>query len=443
MLSNKEIQFVTLLTKMLDERQLRLALGAYSLCLGYGGVTDLSNVTGISRTTITRGKNELDAYLLNDDVHDDSCLDAHETSDNNRMEDNSVAPPHSDGKLVICKDRIRKPGAGRKSTKEHYPSFSQELSLLLDGNVIGNPENPLCWTTKSLHNLKDGLREKGINVSHETIATELKNMGFSLQQNRKYAEAGNPGPDRDEQFQFINNTVKAFLDKDQPVISIDAKKKELIGNYKNGGSEYRPKKNPLKVNDHDFLDQEKGKAAPYGVYDIGKNEGFVNVGISSDTAEFAVNSIRNWWNTMGKSRYPHASELMINADCGGSNGRRSRLFKKCMQDFSNETGLVIHISHFPPGTSKWNKIEHRLFSQISKNWRGRPLESLEVIINLIGSTKTKEGLTVRCMSDDRIYKTGIKVSDEEFSKLHIIKKEWHGEWNYMIIPNRKDVRVIF
>ena len=459
MLKTKEIQFAKLLASLRDERVKRLVLGAFSECLGYGGISDLSSVTGISRTTITRGRDEFIQYLsealtdcsqesythaLSEDIEKmdiqkpifSSTRTINSTYDDNKHSESVENEVQSEAKraIPISSPRIRRNGSGRKNVKEIYPHFSQELNLLLDGNVIGNPESPLCWTNKSLRNLKEALEVKNIFVSHETIASELKKMGFSLQRNKKYTESGNAGPDRDEQFQYINRTAKDFLDREQPVISVDTKKKELIGNFKNAGSEYRRKKNPRIVNDHDFPDKAKGKASPYGVYDIGRNEGFVNVGISSDTGEFAVNSIRTWWNSMGKERYPQATELMIIADCGGSNGRRCRLFRKCLQDFSNESGLIIHVCHFPPGTSKWNKIEHRLFSQISNNWRGRPLESLEVIVSLIGNTRTKEGLKVKCVVDTTVYETGITISDEEYDKLQIVEKMWHGEWNYMVIP---------
>ncbi len=255
-----------------------------------------------------------------------------------------------------------------------------------------------------------------------------------MQQNRKYTEAGNPGPDRDGQFNFINDKSKEFLSRGLPVISVDTKKKELIGNYKNVGAEYRTQKNPLKVLDHDFPVPENGKASPYGIYDIGRNEGFVNVGLSADTGAFAVNSIRLWWNSMGLERYPDARELYITADGGGSNGRRNRLWKTSLQNFANESGLKIHVSHFPPGTSKWNKIEHRLFSQISKNWRGKPLETIAVIVSLISSTTTASGLTVHCAVDQAEYPKGTKISDVELSKINMVRNDWHGEWNYCIEP---------
>ncbi len=392
---------------ILDEKQRRLFLGAYSKCLGYGGVKELSTLTGVSRTTITQGKDEAG----NIDV-------------------NVRAKPSKRG---TCRTRVS--GAGRKKIEETYPEIRKELLLLLDGNIIGNPENPLCWTTKSLRNLEDALEARNLKTNHVTIKQLLEDMGFSLQQNKKYVESGNPGPDRDGQFQYINNKSRQFLDEGYPVISVDTKKKELIGNYKNNGAEYRPNKNPIKVKDHDFPDPELGKAAPYGIYDIGKNEGFVNIGLSADTGAFAVNSIRTWWETMGKERYPDAGKLYITADGGGSNGRRNRLWKVSLQQLADETGLEIHVSHFPPGTSKWNKIEHRLFSFISKNWRGRPLETLAVIVNLISSTTTDTGLTVQCVVDPNQYERGTKVSDGELSSINMQEDAWHGEWNYIISPS--------
>lgn len=402
---NEEI-FVATMMPVLDEKARRLFLGAFSECLGRGGITDLNKLTGISRTTITEGCKEIKDITPN---------------------------PKGRGEQTDNRG-TRAEGAGRKAITEQYPQIKDELNKLLDGNTVGNPENPLCWTTKSLRNLTEALNAKGYKISHPTVGTLLEEMGFSLQQNRKYMETGDAGPDRDDQFHFINDQSKSFLESGLPVISVDTKKKELIGTYKNSGAEYQPTGSPIKVNDHDFPDPKKGKASPYGIYDIGANVGFVNVGLSADTGAFAVNSIRNWWLSMGKERYPNANKLMITADGGGSNGRRNKLWKTCLQEFANETGIEIHVSHFPPGTSKWNKIEHRLFSQISKNWRGRPLETIEIIISLIASTTTKTGLKVECVVDNNHYERGIKVSDEELAALNLIPNEWHGEWNYVIAP---------
>ena len=405
-MTDGEKQFVSIMMSSLNEKERRIFLGAYSDCLGHGGITDLSNLTGMSRSTITIGRNE-----------------SREIKADPKARVTSV-----DG------TRVRAAGAGRHTAREKYPKIEEELLKLLDGNTVGNPENPLCWTTKSLRNLADELNNQGIKVSYVTVGTLLEDMGFSLQQNRKYIESGKASPDRDEQFQFINNGAKEFLAQGLPVISVDTKKKELIGNYANKGAEYQPSKHPLKVNDHDFPDPEKGKAAPYGIYDIGKNEGFVNIGLSADTGAFAVNSIRSWWTSMGKERYPEARKLMITADGGGSNGSHNKLWKLNLQALANETGLEIHVSHFPPGTSKWNKIEHRLFSQISKNWRGRPLETIEIIVSLIASTTTKEGLSVRCQVDPNTYDKGIRVTDDELESLNIVHDAWHGEWNYVVYP---------
>ena len=402
----KEEVFVSTMMPVLDEKARRLFLAAYSEYLGRGGISELNRLTGVSRTTITEGCKEIKNITPNPKARG-------EESDNHGT---------------------RSEGAGRKTITEQYPNIKEELLKLLDGNTVGNPENPLCWTTKSLRNLADALKAKGFKVSHPTVGVLLEEMGFSLQQNRKYMETGDAGPDRDDQFQFISDQSKCFIESGLPVISVDTKKKELIGKYKNNGAEYCPEKMPIKVNDHDFPNPENGKASPYGVYDIGLNEGFVNVGLSADTGAFAVNSIRSWWYGMGQERYPDANKLMITADGGGSNGRRNKLWKTCLQEFSNETGIEIHVSHFPPGTSKWNKIEHRLFSQISKNWRGRPLETIEIIVNLIASTTTKTGLKVHCVVDANRYERGIKVSDQELATLNLIPNEWHGEWNYVIAP---------
>ena len=282
-----------------------------------------------------------------------------------------------------------------------------------------------------MRHLAEALVATGIPISYVTVGNILKIMGYSLHCNKKYLEVGNPGPDRDAQFQHINDLSRDFMEENQPVISVDTKKKELIGNYKNGGRELCPKGEPTLVLDHDF---GTDRASPYGIYDIAHNNGYVNVGISADTGEFAVNSIRKWWYEMGKQVYPDAKKLMITCDGGGSNGSRNRLWKKCLQNFANETGLEIHVSHFPPGTSKWNKIEHRMFCFISKNWRGRPLETLAIIVSLIANTTTKKGLKIQCSSDNNTYLKGVKVSDQEIENLNITHNEWHGEWNYIISP---------
>ncbi len=395
---------VSKMMPLLSEDQRRKYVALEAQAMGRTGVAEMHKLTGMSKTTIYQGIKEIQG--LEKDPKAKSAAGSRE--------------------------RIRKPGGGRKRVEEKQPGLTDALLSLLDGNTIGNPENPLCWTTKSLHKLSNELQKRGFSVGKGSVERLLRDMGFSLQQNRKYTEAGTPGPDRDGQFNFINDKSKEFLSRGLPVISVDTKKKELIGNYKNVGAEYRPQKSPLKVLDHDFPVPENGKASPYGVYDIGRNEGFVNVGLSADTGAFAVNSIRLWWNSMGQERYPDAKELYITADGGGSNGRRNWLWKTSLQNFANESGLKIHVSHFPPGTSKWNKIEHRLFSQISKNWRGRPLETIAVIVSLISSTTTAPGLTVHCTVDQAQYPKGTKISDAEFSKINMSYDDWHGEWNYCI-----------
>ncbi len=391
---------------LLDEDQRRKVAALEAEALGRNGVEEIHELTGMSKTTLYRGLKE--------------------TAD---LAADPKARPASAGER-----RIRKEGGGRKKAEDKQPGITEALTALLDGSTVGNPENPLCWTTKSLRNLSEELTAKGFKAGKGTVERLLAEMGFSLQQNRKYTESGDPGPDRDAQFRYISDRCGEYLKAGQPVISVDAKKKELIGNYKNGGAEYAPSGEPVKVLDHDF--PTDGKAVPYGVYDIGLNEGFVSVGISADTGAFAVNGIRSWWLSMGRERYPEAKSLYITCDGGGSNGRRNRLWKKCLEDFATETGLEIRVSHFPPGTSKWNKIEHRLFSYISKNWRGRPLETIEIIVNLIASTHTDGGLKVRCETDENRYEKGIKVSDEELAEINLEKDEWHGEWNYCIRPKK-------
>lgn len=391
---------------LLDERQRRIFLSVLSENLGWGSASDISEFTGISLQTLTRGRSEAD--LLPRDPR---------------------ARPKSDSDK-----RVRAEGGGRKSKTSENPEIKKAILSMLDGNIIGDPMSPLTWTTKSTRNLSEALKEQGMDVSYRIVNQVLKDEGFSLQQNKKYVQTGNPSPDRDEQFLYIKTECELMDSMNCPVISVDTKKKELIGNYKNGGQEYRIKGDPRLVNDHDFMG-DQGRAVPYGILDIGANEAFVSVGISADTAEFAVNSIRTWWSTMGKERYPDARKIMITADGGGSNGSRNRLWKKELQNFADETGLEILVRHFPPGTSKWNKIEHRLFSFISMNWRGRPLETLEVIVNLIGSTTNRSGLKVECSLDKREYEKGIRVSDEEMSDINLFRDSWRGDWNYRIIPH--------
>jgi transposase len=385
---------------LLDERQRRLYLANEAKAIGYGGITQVSKISGVSRVTITQGMAEI----------------------------------NSEGYQPKAQNRCRKEGGGRKTIEAKTPEILQELDELLAPYTKGDPMNPLKWSSKSTRALEFALEQKGYKISDTTIAEKLKAQGYSLQSNRKDLAITPSHPDRDAQFEYINKTALTYMRASQPVISIDAKKKENIGNFKNSGAEYSRKYEPVKVLDHDFPIKGLGKATPYGVYDIMKNAGFVNVGISNDTAEFAVASIKKWWYEMGQEIYPEAKSIYITADSGGSNGTRVKLWKVKLQELSNELGLTLKVSHFPSGTSKWNKIEHRLFSFISKNWRGKPLISLAVIVNLISATMTEAGLIVRCVVDHNDYKKGIKVSDEQLAKVNLHMDEFHGEWNYSILP---------
>ena len=385
---------------LLDEKQKRIFLALEANALGRGGVKLIHEISGVSKTTIIRGKREVEEGAAVSDV------------------------------------RVRKPGGGRKKLTEKYGSLKEEIEKIVADTTYGNPENPLSWTTKSLRNLKECLEEKGYEIKHDTVGTILKELGYSLQQNQKMLQLGEPHPDRDEQFRYINKKSSEFIQQNQPVISVDTKKKELIGNFINDGAEYSIKKSPTKVLDHDFPIKELGKVSPYGIYDISRNEGFVNLGISHDTSEFAVASILRWWQTLGVNTYPDATKLYINCDGGGSNNVRRRLWKKQLQELANITNLEVHVSHFPPGTSKWNKIEHRMFCYISKNWRGKPLISVEAVIHLISSTTTSKGLKITCIKDDRNYELGTVVTDEEFAAINIRKEETLGTWNYSILPTK-------
>ena len=389
-----------LIKNHLDEKTKRLLCAAEAKALGYGGIKKVYKATHVSPKTISRGLKELNQT---------DTLDKKEK-------------------------KIRKSGGGRKKAIDKKPDIEKHLLDLVEPTIRGEPQSPLLWTTKSLRNLSDELNKLGFKVSHTVVGNILKANKFSLQANRKTDE-GSGHIDRDKQFNHIHNKVKVFQEANNPVISIDAKKKELIGNFKNNGQEWHSKAHPTEVKVYDFLSDAEGKITPYGIYDIVNNLGWVNVGIDKDTSEFAVQSIRNWWYKMGKELYQDSKELLINADGGGSNGSRVRLWKKELQKLSTETGLKITVCHFPPGTSKWNKIEHRLFSYISKNWRGRPLTSYEVVVNLIASTTTSKGLKVKCELDTNKYETGLKVSDDEFKKIHIIRDEFHGDWNYTIVPD--------
>jgi len=385
---------------MLSERQRRMVAASDAEFIGRGGIVAVSKASGMSRSTITIGMKELQSGAIGESK------------------------------------RIRKEGGGRKTLFETDLSLEKDIDWIVSPVTRGDPESPLIWCSKSLRNIAAALQSKGHKISHNAVGMLLKEQGYSLQANRKTHEGGNH-PDRDEQFEFINNQSKTYLEKEQPVISVDCKKKELIGNFKNSGKEWELQKTPTQVNVYDFVDKKLGKAIPYGIYDMYKNVGWVNVGISKDTAKFAVLSIRTWWEKMGKLCYPNVKELLITADGGGSNSSRSRLWKMEIQKFSNETGMQIRVCHFPPGTSKWNKIEHKLFSFISMNWRGKPLTSLQVIVNLIGATKSKSGLKIETSIDKNIYEKGLKVSDEEFKKINIEKDEFHGEWNYVIKPSNE------
>ena len=385
----------------LDERMRRLFAAAEATVLGHGGVTMVAQATGVSRRAIYAGLEELAAGKM---------------------------PVENQGK------RIRKAGAGRKSVIETDSGVMAALEKLVEPTTRGDPESPLRWTCKSLRTLADELSANGHSVSYPKVGDLLRELGYSLQANRKVLE-GTDHPDRNAQFDFINDQTKQRLTAGNPVISVDTKKKELVGAYKNNGTTWRPEGKPESVKVHDFIDKELGRANPYGVYDVASNTGWVSVGTDHDTASFAVETIRCWWNTMGRQRYPAATELMITADGGGSNGSRVRLWKFELQRLADEIKIPIHVSHLPPGTSKWNKIEHRLFSYISMNWCGQPLISHEVIVNLIAGTTTRKGLKVHAELDDSSYPSGIKVSDAEFESIRLTRNEFHGEWNYRIDPN--------
>ena len=335
---------------------------------------------------------------------------------------------------ALADGRVRRSGAGRKNLTESDPQLIAELEALIEPTTRGDPVTALRWTCKSSRRLADELTSQGHRVSHQSVASLLRAMNYSLQANRKNKE-GSHQPDRDAQFQFISTQVRRRQTAGDPVISVDTKKKELVGNFKNAGREWRPQGNPQEVRLHDFVVKELGRAAPYGIYDLTANRGWVSVGINRDTASFAVESIRWWWKDQGKCSYPKSRRLLITADCGGSNGNRVRLWKWELQRLSDETGLSICVSHFPPGTSKWNKIEHRLFSFITQNWRGRPLVSHATIVNLIGATTTKNGLNVTCRLDTARYETGVKVSKEQMESIRLEPNAFHGEWNYVIRPH--------
>jgi hypothetical protein len=390
------------LQPLMTERLRRQWAACEAESLGRGGASIVAAATGLSRTTIWSGRRELQRR---------------------------AARPQDD----LAPQRVRAPGGGRHLVEQTDPTVLPDLLALVDSSTRGDPQSPLCWTSKSVRRVAEELRQRGHAVSHQTVAALLDDLGYSLQANRKTKE-GQDHPDRDAQFEYINRQVRAFQKEGQPAISIDAKKKENVGDFRNPGREWHRRGQPEEVRAKDFLDKRLGKAIPEGVYDLSRNEGWVSVGVDHDTAEFAGASIRRWWQEMGSLVYPGARRLLITADAGGSNGYRIRLWKVVLQGLANELGLRISVCHFPPGTSKWNKIEHRMFCYITKNWRGKPLRSRAIIVNLIGDTTTKEGLRIQAELDTGRYKTGVKVSDEQLAEVQLQRAAFHGEWNYTITP---------
>jgi hypothetical protein len=392
-----------LLRPLMNERLRRQWAACETLTLPRGGATVVALATGLSRTTIWLGRKEL----------------RHQAE----------LPPEE-----IQPERVRAPGGGRHLAEDDDPTLLRDLEALVEATTRGDPQSPLRWTCKSTRNLAAELNGLGHRVSHVTVAALLHDLNYSLQANRKTRE-GKGHPDRDAQFEHINQQVRAFQRQGQPAVSVDAKKKESVGDFKNPGREWHRRGHPEEVRAKDFPDRQLGKVIPEGVYDLTHNEGWVSVGIDHDTADFAAESIRRWWQEMGQPLYPRAKRLLLTADAGGSNGYRSRLWKVALQRLANDLGLRISVCHFPPGTSKWNKIEHRMFCHITKNWRGKPLVSRAVVVNLIGNTKTKAGLQIQAELDTNAYPTGIEVSDEELAAVHIIRDVFHGEWNYTIAPH--------
>jgi transposase len=386
----------------LNERSRRLWAATEARSLGRGGAAAVIAATGMSSATVHKGLRELEAAAA--------------------------------GGAALPVGRIRRPGGGRKRARDKQPGLSEALAALVEPTARGDPEHPLRWTCKSTSRLAAEVRKQGFQVGARTVAKELKEQGFSLQSNRKTRE-GQSRPDRDAQFGHINAQVAAFQRRGQPAISVDTKKKELVGDFKNAGREWRRRGQPEEVRVHDFPDPKKNKAIPYGVYDLTRNEGWVSVGIDHDTARFATASIKRWWRKMGRKRYPQAKELLITADCGGSNGSRTRLWKLALQELADELGLRLTVCHFPPGTSKWNKIEHRMFCHIAQNWRGRPLTSYAVIVQLIGNTRTTAGLKIRAELDEHTYPAKEKVTAEQLAQVRLTPATFHGEWNYTIAPH--------
>ena len=393
-----------LLRPVMTERMRRQWAASEALALPRGGMTLVSQATGMSRTTLWAGVREL-------------------------RNPSDLPPAPRDPR------RCRRPGGGRHLVEVDDPRLLENLERLVNPATRGDPMSPLRWTCKSTRKLAEELQHRGHDVSHQTVALLLQAAGYSLQSNRKTRDGGSH-PDRNAQFEFINARVLTFQRRGQPVVSVDTKKKELIGDFKNNGEEWQPEGQPEEVRAKDFLDKQLGKAIPYGVYDQTLNKGWVSVGIDHDTAEFATETIRRWWNEMGLPTYRTAKELLITADGGGSNGTRNRLWKVCLQHLADETGLRVGVCHFPPGTSKWNKIEHRMFCHITQNWRGRPLTSREVVVNLIGNTRTKTGLEIHSELDESAYQTAIKVTDVELAAVRLKKDQFHGEWNYTILPRK-------
>jgi transposase len=386
------------LAGVLDERGRRVWAAVEAEALGYGGQSIVAKATGLSRTTL----------------HSEGLEKAQDPPANHRI-------------------RIRKEGGGRKKLTQQEPKLLSALEALVEPTTRGDPESALRWTCRSTRQLAAALKAQGYRIGHQTVASLLDDLGYSLQGNQKTTE-GSSHPDRDAQFKYIQRRVEEFQSRGQPVVSVDTKKKEHVGDFKNNGKEWRPKGNPERVHVYDFVDKTLGKANPYGVYDTTANVGWVSVGVDHDTAEFAVETLRRWWEKMGLSQYPVATELLVTADGGGSNGTRVRLWKVALQRLADQTGLRISVCHFPPGTSKWNKIEHRMFSYISLNWRGKPLISHEVIVNLIAGTTTRTGLKIQAELDTNVYPKGIQVTDKELEKVQIQKADFHGEWNYTILP---------
>lgn len=384
---------------VLDERGRRVWAAAEAEALGFGGQSLVARATGVARTTLYR--------------------------EQVRQASDQLAPRGR---------RLRKVGGGRKRLTEQEPALLAGLEALVEPTTRGDPENPLRWTCLSTRQLAAALNQQGHRIGRQTVATLLDQLGYRLQGNRKTKE-GSSHPDRDAQFRYLYGRVAEFQRRGQPVVSVDTKKKELVGDFKNAGREWRPKGDPEPVRVYDFVDKALGKVNPYGVYDTAANVGWVSVGVDHDTAEFAVETLRRWWLKMGHLRYPAATELLVTADGGGSNGSRVRLWKVALQRLADETGLQITVCHFPPGTSKWNKIEHRMFSHISMNWRGKPLISHEVIVNLIANTTTKTGLRIEAEIDANLYPKGLRVTDQELQKINIQKADFHGEWNYTILPS--------